>query len=84
MTAQPARRPIEPPPGLDPALARFIEELARAARLIDVNAGHVKSKSRANMWYEAWYEPFSLFGKCKKWPFLLVAGEGLEPPTPGL
>jgi len=40
------------------------------------NAGHVKSKSRANMWYEAWYEPFSLFGKCEKWPFLLVAGEG--------
>jgi hypothetical protein len=25
------RRPIEPPPGLDPALARFIEELAREA-----------------------------------------------------
>jgi hypothetical protein len=28
---QPARRPIEPPPGLDPAVAKFIEELARAA-----------------------------------------------------
>lgn len=25
------RRPIEPPPGLDPLLARFIEALARAA-----------------------------------------------------
>ena len=30
------------------------------------------------MWYEAWYEMFSLFGKCEKWPFLLVAGEGLD------
>lgn len=27
----PARRHIEPPPSLDPAIARFIEELARAA-----------------------------------------------------
>jgi hypothetical protein len=40
--------------------------------------------SNQDMWYEAWYELFSLFGKCEKWPFLLVAGEGLEPPTPGL
>src|SRR5664280_2221186 len=45
------------------------------------NAGHVKSKSRADMWYEAWYEPFSLFRKCEMWPFLLVAGEGLGPTT---
>jgi hypothetical protein len=28
---QPGRRQVEPPPDLDPALARFIEELARAA-----------------------------------------------------
>ena len=40
--------------------------------------------SNQDMWYEAWYELFSLFGKCEKRPFLMVAGEGLEPPTPGL
>lgn len=28
---QPARRRIEPPPSLDPALAEFVAELARAA-----------------------------------------------------
>jgi hypothetical protein len=32
-------------------------------------------KSAEYMWYETWYELFSLLGKCEKLPFLLVAGE---------
>jgi hypothetical protein len=35
-------------------------------------------------WYEVWYEGKGPHRICKKVPNLLVAREGLEPPTPGL
>lgn len=43
---QPARRRIEPPAGMDPAVARFIEALARSAARRDKAGGKETDKAR--------------------------------------
>ena len=41
-------------------------------------------KIRTELWYERWYEQIRLLSELTKCLISMVAGEGLEPPTPGL